>query len=376
MAVSGNARLGWVVAAALGGAMALGGLASCGQSERDQPTLANEVRRGADPVVAATVNGKPITVEDVSVEAVMNGQIEAGEKLDPSSDVFYENLQKLINTRLLAQEAEARGLDKAQDVKHRVQAARDMVLAGAVLEQVQDSVLNEDAIKRLYRETERTIGKTSLVTASHILTKTREQALAAKARLDRGDPFSVVARDMSIDSETRMEGGSLPPAAPESFPESLQEAVRSAPLGQVSAPLQSEAGWHLVRIDAREQNKPPSLAGVRKLYEDNVVWPEIQRTINKLREGAQIELYVEERPNLAPSGALQGLEPPASKSPPPPAVIEPPAVAPVEPSPAPMPAPIKPAPVKPAPVKPAPAKPQPSEPTPTPPSPQQGERET
>jgi peptidyl-prolyl cis-trans isomerase C len=360
---SASGRLGWVVAGGLGLTLALGGLTSCGQSERDKPTLANEVRRGADPVIAATVNGKAITVEDVMVEAVMNGKVEPGEKLDPSSDIFYENLQSLINTRVLAQEAEARGLDKAQDVKHRVQAARDTVLAGALLEQLQDTVLDEDAIRKLYRETERTIGKTTLVTASHILTRTREQALAAKARLDRGDPFSVVARDMSIDGETRMEGGVLPPAAPESFPEGLQEAVRNAAIGQIAGPVQSEAGWHLIRVDSREQNKPPSLASVRKLYEDNVVWPEVQRTLNKLRSNARIEMFVDERANAPPSGPLPGLEPPAAAAPAPqPQPAEPPAIA------APAPAPAKPAPAKPAPVKPAPPAAAPTAPVQSPPA--------
>jgi peptidyl-prolyl cis-trans isomerase C len=375
---SASGRLGWIMAGGLGLAMAIGGLTSCGQSERDKPTLANEVRRGADPVIAATVNGKAITVEDVTVEAVMNSKVEPGEKLDPSSDVFYESLQSLINTRVLAQEAEARGLDKAQDVKHRVQAARDTVLAGALLEQLQDTVLDEDAIRKLYRETERTIGKTTLVTASHILTKTREQALAAKARLDRGDPFSVVARDMSIDGETRMEGGVLPPAAPESFPEGLQEAVRNAAIGQIAGPVQSEAGWHLIRITSREQNKPPSLASVRKLYEDNVVWPEVQRMLNKLRSNARIEMFVEERTNTPPAGPLPGLEPPAAATPAPPPAAAPPAAAePPPPAPAPKPAP-KPAPAKPAPVKPAPpttAPAAPAAPVQAPPA-TTGERET
>jgi hypothetical protein len=88
-----------IAAAAILG-LALGvGLMACDQGGQDVSTLSKEVRRGQDPVVAATVNGKPIFVDDVTVEAVVRGQLKLGEEINPNSDEFYQILQFSKNSR-------------------------------------------------------------------------------------------------------------------------------------------------------------------------------------------------------------------------------------------------------------------------------------
>src|SRR3972149_10683950 len=99
------------------------GLAACGQkAERRGGTL-------TEPTVAAMVNDKPIYVDDVLAEAVAQGVIKEGEDLDPASPAFYQITEDLIETRLFAIEAEARALAKEPDVRHRLDVARERILA-------------------------------------------------------------------------------------------------------------------------------------------------------------------------------------------------------------------------------------------------------
>jgi peptidyl-prolyl cis-trans isomerase C len=370
--------------------LALGvGLMACDQGGQDVSTLSKEVRRGQDPVVAATVNGKPIFVDDVTVEAVVRGQLKLGEEIDPNSDEFYQILQDLIETRLLAQEAEARGLDKSSDVKHRLEIARERILANVLNEHLRDTILTDAAVKRFYRENLKLLGRGQLVHARHILLGTKEAAIAAKLRLDRGEPFETVAYEVSIDRTTGGEGGDLGFKVPDNYPEALQDIMKTAPIGQVVGPVQSDIGWHLVRVEERRQQEPPSLESMRSQLESNLWFPEQRRVVERLRNAARIELFVDDqrrpgvaaRPGLdAPAEAGTG-EPPA----PAPAPVDPGSAA-AEPAPAagpqilplPLPRPLAPAPAKPPTAQPKPGplplKPAPEE-IPAPP-PKPSERET
>ena len=377
-----------IAAAAIVG-LALGvGLMACDQGGQDVSTLSKEVRRGQDPVVAATVNGKPIFVDDVTVEAVVRGQLKLGEEIDPGGDEFYQILQDLIETRLLAQEAEARGLDKSSDVKHRLEIARERILANVLNEHLRDTILTDAAVKRFYRENLKLLGRGQLVHARHILLASKEAAIAAKLRLDRGEPFETVAYEVSIDRTTGGEGGDLGFKVPDNYPEALQDIMKTAAIGQVVGPVQSDIGWHLVRVEERRQQEPPSLESMRNQLESNLWFPEQRRVVERLRNAARIELFVDDqrrpgvaaRPGLdapAEAGAGEPAAPAPSPADPGPAAAEP---APAGPQilPLPLPRPLAPAPAKPpaaqAKPSPLPLKPAPDE-LPAPP-PKPSERET
>jgi peptidyl-prolyl cis-trans isomerase C len=291
--------------------LALGaGLMACGQGGKDVSNLSKEVRRGQDPVVAATVNGTPIFLDDVTVEAVVRGQLKLGEEIDPTSDDFYQILQDLVETRLLAQEAEARGLDKAPDVKHRLEIARERILANVLNEHLRDTILTDAAVKRFYRENLKLLGRGQLVHARHILLASKEGAIAAKLRLDRGEPFETVAYEVSIDRTTGGEGGDLGFKVPDNYPEALQDIMKTAPIGQVIGPIQSDIGWHLVRVEERRQQEPPSLESMRGQLEANLWFPEQRRVVERLRGAARIELFVDDQ-RRAGVAARPGIEAPA-----------------------------------------------------------------
>jgi len=388
----------WKMAAAGILGLVLGvGLMGCDKGGKDISSLSKEVRRGQDPVVAATVNGKPIFVDDVTVEAVVRGQIKLGDEIDPNSDEFYQILQDLIETRLLAQEAEARGLDKSADVKHRLEIARERILANVLNEHLRDTILTDAAVKRFYRENLKLLGRGQLVHARHILLPTKEAAIAAKLRLDRGEPFETVAYEVSTDRTTGGEGGDLGFKVPDNYPEALQDIMKTAPIGQIVGPIQSDLGWHLVRVEERRQQEPPSLESMRNQLEANLWFPEQRRVVERLRGAARIELFVDEqrrpgvaaRPGMEAPAAAAGTETPAPTAPAPIPVnpqasaAEPaPATTPSLPLPLPLPRPLPLAPAKPASPPPAakPAGPLQIKPNPDLPIPattaKPGERET
>jgi len=111
----------------------------------------------------------------------------------------------------------------------------------------------------------------------------------AKRRLDSGEPFEKVAREMSRDTESRSLGGELPPfsALSPNVPKAIKEATFSLPIGQVSDPLQDGDEYHLIVVD---KIIPPKIAkfdevkdDVRKQLEDK--WMDLELKVLRQQLG-------------------------------------------------------------------------------------------
>jgi parvulin-like peptidyl-prolyl isomerase len=88
------------------------------------------------------------------------------------------------------------------------------------------------------------------VCARHILVAAPEEADAVKARLDAGEDFAEVANEVSLD--TSSVGGELPcPIAAADYPEEFSTAAALLPVGEISTPVPTEFGWHILVVDDR-----------------------------------------------------------------------------------------------------------------------------
>lgn len=94
------------------------------------------------------------------------------------------------------------------------------------------------------------------VCARHILTATPEEALAAKARIEAGEDFAAVADEISLD--TGSPGGQLPcPTPAGGYVPEFSTTSATAPIGELTDPVPSEFGWHIMIVD--ERTGPESL---------------------------------------------------------------------------------------------------------------------
>jgi peptidyl-prolyl cis-trans isomerase C len=269
-----------------------------------------------DPVVAATVNGKPIYIDDVLAEAVVRGAIKEGEELDPSSPIFYQIMENLIETRLMANEAEARGLDRNPDVRHRLEAAKERILANVLNEHIAQTALKESVIERMYREQIGLLKQGREVRARHILFDTKEDALAAKRRLDAGELFERLAYELSKDRSTAPDGGDMGYFLPEAMPDGIREVVENTPVGKVGGPVQTEEGWHLIKVEEKRDAAPPSLEEMRPKIVNWLMFDEQRRVVDKLKANARIA-RITDQPGTVSAGLSPrpGLPAPATAPP-------------------------------------------------------------
>jgi parvulin-like peptidyl-prolyl isomerase len=89
------------------------------------------------------------------------------------------------------------------------------------------------------------------VCASHILVETEEEAVVVIERLEAGEDFAAVATEVSIDTGTGPDGGSLGCNAAATYPPEFAAAAAEAPIGEVTEPVETDFGYHVIVVENR-----------------------------------------------------------------------------------------------------------------------------
>ena len=139
----------------------------------------------------------------------------------------------------------------------------------------------------------------------HILIKTNElvddneakkRLLALKARIMDGDDFAALARAHSDDKGSALKGGSLGWVGPGDLVKPFEEVMEKLAINQLSDPVQTQFGWHLIQVLARE-SKDNSLEYRKNLVRDAIrkrkIEEETELWLRKLRDEAFVEIYQE-----------------------------------------------------------------------------------
>ncbi|CEA06432.1 PpiC-type peptidyl-prolyl cis-trans isomerase [Pseudomonas saudimassiliensis] len=146
-----------------------------------------------------------------------------------------------------------------------------------------DAEVDEAALESLYQ---REVGNlTEQRRASHILFEVEgddeaaalEQAAAAKARIDAGEEFATVAKELSADPGTLNNGGDLGYVEHGSFDPAFDDALFALEENQVSEPVRSRFGVHLIKLTDLQSPEVPSLESMRATLEQELKAEQVER---------------------------------------------------------------------------------------------------
>lgn len=116
------------------------------------------------------------------------------------------------------------------------------------------------------------------VHAAHILVTTQQAADDARARIEAGEDFGDVAREVSTDSGTAPNGGDLGWFTYEEMVPAFADAAFALPVGEISQPVASEFGWHLIEVIESDDDHPLTNAQITRLQDAAVnAWLEQER---------------------------------------------------------------------------------------------------
>jgi peptidyl-prolyl cis-trans isomerase C len=271
----------------LGIALALGlALSACGRDGGD-----NAPPERGDRAVAR-VDGATVWVSDVKREAVAQGLIGEGEPLDPSSDLFRQMMDEVVDQKLLAAEAARRKLDADPAAQRRLAAARDRVLGDMLIERTVSEAVTENNIRGLYEEQQKLARRTEEIRARQIVLATAAEADQVRKLLASGASFEALAMERSRDAATRFNGGDLGYFTTDIMPEAYEAALKGVKPGQLVGPIAVEGGFALVRVEDVREEQPIPLEAARPQIVRFLTYDRIRDLLERLRAKAKVETLI------------------------------------------------------------------------------------
>jgi len=274
----------------------------------DKPTLDERPPEPGD-VAVARIEGHTVWASDVRYEAVQQGLIGEGEPFDIASPLFRRTLEEVIDQKLLARAALAKGLDRTDLAQRRIAAAREDILGHMLLEQSVDAAIDEKKVKDLYDEQVRLAQKSEEIRARLILVKTRPEADNVVRQIQAGSLFEALAMERSIDQATRFNGGDMGYFTTDVIPDSYRVALLNARPGQLAGPVQIDGGWAVFKVEERRPEQPMTLDEARPGIVSALKLEQVRGLLQTLRTGTKVDFLVKDMGNGAdsePASAPEG----------------------------------------------------------------------
>lgn len=236
--------------------------------------------------VLATVNGTDITLGNV---IMMRANLPQQYQSLPDDTLMKGIVQQLVDQTLLADQLSKSADTDPLSVKLQLQNDRRSALAGQVAQQTMAQPVDDAAVKAAYDKQVADFKPQPEYDASHILVKTEDEAKKLLAEIQGGKDFAAVAKANSTDGSAA-QGGELGWFSQGQMVPEFEAAVAKMKVGEVAGPIQTQFGWHLIKLNAERDSTPPPLDQVRPDIENELHQQALQAQLEQLRSGATIEI--------------------------------------------------------------------------------------
>ena len=252
-----------------------------------------------EDVVVATIDGAPIRMSDV--ELAFRG-LPAQYRNLPLPMIFGSLLQQLIDRELVAGAAEKANLTDDPEVAKRLALARRQVLQQAYLSRRVNPQLTEEKLRARYEKDIASKPGAEEVSARHILVATEEEAQAGVKALQEGADFAEQAKEKSI-GPSGPRGGDLGFFKAEDMVPEFSQAAFALNAGETSAPVKTEFGWHVIRVDERRAQPVPTFEESAEELRQAVAQEVVAGIMEELRGKADIKTFNPDgTPQITPGG--------------------------------------------------------------------------
>jgi len=238
----------------------------------------------SDPVVARA-NGVDIHESDLGFAEEEIGSNMPTLPADKKRDYLITYLADVI---VLSQAADEQKLGNRDDVKRRLTFDHNRLLMEALLQDAGRAALTDAELHKVYEEAIKQMAPEEEVHARHILVPTEEEAKAILVELKNGADFATLAKQKSKDPGAA-EGGDLGYFTKEQMVPEFAEAAFKLAKGQISDPVKTQFGWHIIKVEDKRMKPTPTFEQVRSQIENYVAHRAQAALVEKLRSAANIE---------------------------------------------------------------------------------------
>lgn len=237
--------------------------------------------------VVATVGGETITEADLSFAAEDLTQ-ELGQMPPEQRKPFL--LRVLIDMKVMAKAGRDAGMADTPLFQQRLAYLEERALRRAFFAETIANAVTEEAVRADYDKFVAEFVPSDEIRASHILVADEAEANAIKTQLDGGADFATLAKEKSIDPGAA-NGGDLGFFSKGMMVAPFETAAFAlTDIGQISAPVQSQFGWHIIKLEEKRQSAPPSFEEVAGQLQQQLLMTTFDDTVARLMDGVTIDI--------------------------------------------------------------------------------------
>lgn len=238
----------------------------------------------------AEVNGKKIYEDDVF--HLLAG-IEDKQRFN-SKEGFDILTDELVNQELILQNAKENNFDQEDEFRQRLEEVKNDMLKNYAMHKIFNEVtINDDEVLDYYNKNKDTLFSPTTYTASHILVEEENKANKILEEIENGLDFAEAAKKYSIDP-SKDNGGSLGTFPKGVMVPEFQEGLDKLSIGEVSKPVKSQFGYHLIKLNDKkvnEQNFEDIKDNVRSTYEMIKRQEKYLELVNDLYKKSEVKKY-------------------------------------------------------------------------------------
>jgi peptidyl-prolyl cis-trans isomerase C len=229
----------------------------------------------ADPLIAR-VNGAEIHQSDLNL-----AEEEVGHEVPATDEAGKRDylVNYVADLMLVAQAAEAKKIPDSTEFKQRLAFMRNKALMETVLGQEAKAALTEPALHKIYEDATKNAAGEQEVRARHILFRAdpKDEAASKAAedkvkavieRVKKGEDFAKLATSLTEDPSGKQDGGDLGYFSKDQMVPEFSEAAFSLEKGQISGPVKTQFGWHVLKVEDKRMREPPPFEKVRAEIEE------------------------------------------------------------------------------------------------------------
>jgi peptidyl-prolyl cis-trans isomerase C len=258
---------------------------------------------------ALTFSAAAFAAADYTIIKYNNEELKLSEVMDtwktlfpggnaPDFKSFDENIRQnvlrgLVSERLLYKEALKAGYDKNAEVKKRIEDMQRQIILQSYMEAKAKDMVTEEDLKKAYDEKVKSATGAEEVKARHILVKTEEEAKKISDELKKGGDFEKIAREQSTDKGSGAAGGDLGWFTKDKMVPEFADAAFALKKSEVSAPVKSGFGWHIIKLEDRRAVKPASFEESKEELKGELAEKSVEAYVNGLIKAANVKYYDE-----------------------------------------------------------------------------------
>jgi peptidyl-prolyl cis-trans isomerase C len=273
----------------------------------------------ADDKVVMRVNGQPVTEREFAL--MMQSAPEQARPFYATPEGRRAIADEIAKVKILEQEAKTMGIEEDPEIRTQLKMMKAQLMAGKALEKIVDQK-SEEKIRAAYEKE-----KTGTMSLRHIVVAYQggqlpgrggaqapspeaamQKANGIAAKIRGGADFGATARTESDDERTAPNGGMLGPFQPNQLPPEIASVVTKLQPGQVSAPVKTELGMHIFKVEQ------PTLEDLRPMLAQRVRQESAKTEIDRLHKAAKIDLDPQFFPPVPAQPSQPAAAPAAPKS--------------------------------------------------------------